>query len=127
MKHYLMVNGEKVPVMGISFKMDGSISTIQIVDGFRVKSFVNIDSEEEGEEKIDFATCYVTEDVEATERIKLHLEEIEGDLNGIAHAAIPLPGEKVCFHDLMEVWTMYNFLRAYRDGLEMGLNLIDGE
>lgn len=125
MKHYLMVGGEKFPVMGITFKMDGDISTIQIIDDYQIKSFMNIDSEEEGAEKIDFATCYVVEDTEAIERVKNRLEEVEGDLNDIAHAVIPSPGEEVDIREIKELWTMYHFLRAYRDGLGMRLDLLE--
>lgn len=127
MKRYLMVDGEKFPVIGMSFNLDGDISTMQIYDEFKLRSFVNIDSETEGAEKIDFATCYIEEETEAIEKLKNHLEEVESDLNELAHAAIPSPGEDLDLDDLLETWAMYHFLRAYRGGVEKAIEILESK
>lgn len=123
-KRYLIVDGKTFPVMGISFKEDGSISTIQIYDDFKLRSFVNIDVETEGFEKVDFASCYVEVDTEAESVLKECIELSKGKLDELAHGTIPPIGEKFLESDMYVNFANYHISSAYLDGLMDALKLI---
>lgn len=127
MKRFLLVNGEKFEVKGMSFNQNGSIGSINVYDDFSLRTFTDINSNLEGGEKVDFSTCYIEEGNEAIERVKALLDKIDNDLDEVAHMAIPTPGEEVDLEELQSTWTLYHIMQACRNGVEKALEALENK
>lgn len=123
-QQFLMIDGVKHPVSGVSYNDEGKIISLQVIKDFTVQGYVDIDSTLEGYEKIDFASCYIEEYPILVELLKEHMERVKRDIDDLAHAAIPDLDEEIDIETIMEVWMQYHMLRRYFDGLYDALQII---
>jgi len=127
MKPFLIVDGVKRPVSGISYDDNGNIRTIQIVDGYKIVSYYDIASNVEGAKEIDFATCYIEEQGEVKEKLNELIVSENEELDEMAHTAIPPVGAEYTEHSLVTTWWDYYLKKSYIDGLKDASVILEGK
>lgn len=125
---FLIIEGEKLPVRGITYNEDGTISSLQAIRDFEVVSYANAGSGlEEYYEIVDLSECYVEENNQAIEKLEALLKDVKNDLNEISHACIPSPGDEVDIKEIREMWDIYNLLTLFCAGVETSLDMLKSE
>lgn len=126
-RKYLIIEGERFPVSGISYDGEGNIISVQVAKDFMVQGFVNLDSTLEGYEKVDFEKCFVEEYPGLLEKLEVHMKCVKSDIDELAHMAIPSISDEIDIDELKNVWMSYHFLTQYYDGLNDALCMIQGK
>lgn len=127
MKPYLIIDGAKYPVSGISYDQDGNVRSLQILKDFRILSYVDISSNVEGAERIDFATCYVEEQGAIKDQLNHLIDSAKKELDEMAHTAIPPVGAEFTENSLMTTWWDYYLKKSYIDGLKDAVVILESK
>lgn len=119
-----MIDGRKFPISGITYKENGEINTIQVVKSYMVHNYVDINSDVQGAEKVDFSSCYIEEFTTLVKPLVKLIEDMKEEMNDMARNAIPAFDENFSMEKIMQKWTEYRMLNVYHDGLKDALSLL---